>query len=39
MKFETIGYQSPDIEIIEVEVEQGFANSLEDPNENDEMDW
>ena len=39
MKFETDRYQSPDIEIVEVEVEQGFAYSLEDTDENEEMDW
>ena len=32
-------YQSPEIELFEVEVESGFANSMEDPRENEEMDW
>jgi hypothetical protein len=32
-------YQSPELEFVEVTVEMGFANSMEDPKENDEMDW
>ena len=32
-------YESPEIELFEVEVESGFANSMEDPRENEEMDW
>ena len=32
-------YQSPEIEILDVEIEKGFANSLEDPRENGEIDW
>ena len=32
-------YESPEIELFEVEVERGFQNSMEDPFENDEMDW
>lgn len=32
-------YESPEIELLEVEVERGFQNSMEDPFENDEMDW
>ena len=32
-------YESPELELIEVNVEQGFTNSMEDPKENDEMDW
>ena len=35
----TLTYQSPEIELLEVEVESGFQNSMEDPFENDEMDW
>ena len=35
----TLTYQSPEIELFEVEVESGFANSMEDPRENEEMDW
>jgi hypothetical protein len=30
-------YEVPEIEVIEVQVEQGFANSLENPNEGWEM--
>ena len=32
-------YQSPEIEIIEVELEMGFSNSMEDPRENEEIEW
>ena len=33
-------YESPELYLIEFEVEKGFANSsLEDPFENDEMEW
>ena len=32
-------YVSPDICTIEVIVEEGFINSLEDPTENEEMEW
>lgn len=32
-------YQAPEVEILEIVAEMGFANSLEDPFENDEMDW
>lgn len=32
-------YESPELYLIEFEVERGFANSLEDPTENEEMDW
>ena len=33
-------YLSPEIEVLDIEVEQGFAASnLEDPEENPEMDW
>lgn len=32
-------YETPELYLIEFEVEKGFANSLEDPNENEEMDW
>lgn len=32
-------YESPDIELFEVEVERGFQNSMEDPFENDEIEW
>lgn len=32
-------YISPDIEVVMISVELGFANSLEDPTENDEIEW
>ena len=32
-------YVSPDIEVVMISVELGFANSLEDPTENDEIEW
>lgn len=32
-------YESPELYLIEFEVEKGFANSLEDPFEDNEMDW
>lgn len=32
-------YIAPDIDLLVVSVEQGFANSMEDPYEDEEMDW
>ena len=32
-------YLTPDVEVVTVAVESGFANSIEDPQENPEMDW
>ena len=32
-------YLAPEVEIVEVNVECGFANSIEDPVENPEQDW
>ena len=32
-------YSSPEVEIVEVNVEYGFANSIEDPVEKPEQDW
>lgn len=32
-------YTAPELELLYVAIETGFANSLEDPNENEEMDW
>ena len=32
-------YLAPDVEVIAIAVEHGFANSIEDPYENPEMDW
>ena len=32
-------YQSPKLELVEVVVESGYSNSMENPSENEEMDW
>lgn len=32
-------YISPEVEIVKVNVEHGFANSIEDPVEKPEQDW
>ena len=32
-------YNAPEMEVVEVVVEFGFMNSLEDPSENEEIDW
>ena len=32
-------YFTPEIEIVEMNVEHGFANSIEDPVESPEQDW
>ena len=33
-------YLAPEFEVLDIEVEQGFtASNLEDPEENQEMDW
>lgn len=32
-------YLAPEVEIVEVNVECGFANSIEDPVESPEQDW
>ena len=34
-----LSYLAPDVEVLEVAVESGFANSIEDPYENPEQDW
>jgi hypothetical protein len=34
-----VEYTAPEMEVIEVTVEFGFSNSLEDPSENEEIDW
>lgn len=34
-----LNYIAPDLYLVYASVEQGYANSLEDPTENDEMDW
>ena len=36
---ENVEYTAPTMEVIEVTVEFGFSNSLEDPSENEEIDW
>ena len=41
-KREFVKYETPQVEIIEVEVEKGFAGSdgdLENPNEDDPSGW
>lgn len=35
----TSTYLAPDIEILDVAVEQGFANSLERPDLNEGIEW
>lgn len=32
-------YTSPELEMIMVACEHGYKNSIEDPKENEEMDW
>lgn len=32
-------YVAPEIDIVDVAVEHGFAGSIEDPEENPEIDW
>jgi hypothetical protein len=32
-------YFAPEVEVIEVTMEAGFANSIEDPVESPEQDW
>jgi hypothetical protein len=32
-------YLAPDVEVVLIAVEAGYANSMEDPNENPEQDW
>ena len=34
-----IEYLAPDMAVVEVVVEAGFANSIEDPVENPEIGW
>lgn len=39
-RYEQEAYLTPEFEVLNIEVEQGFAGSnLEDPEENPEMDW
>ena len=35
----SLTYSTPDVEVLEVIVEYGFANSIEDPIENPEQGW
>lgn len=39
MMNKSLTYLAPEAEVLEVAVEQGFANSIEDPVENPELDW
>lgn len=39
MQKREMGYLVPEIEVVEVVVEWGFAGSLETPEENPELDW
>jgi hypothetical protein len=32
-------YVSPELEVLEVACEHGYQNSIEDPVENEEIDW
>ena len=32
-------YLAPEFEVVEVAIEAGFANSIEDPIEDSELDW
>ena len=32
-------YLAPDVEVVAIAVEHGFANSIEDPVENPEQEW
>ena len=36
---EVMVYETPCVKMIEVEVEQGFAGSLEDPRDGGSYDW
>lgn len=38
-KIEYPCYSAPEVEVIDVAVERGFINSMEDPEENPEIDW
>lgn len=38
-KIEYPCYSAPEVEVIDVVVERGFINSMEDPEENPEIDW
>lgn len=32
-------YTAPEIEILDIAVEQGFSSSIEDPETNPDLDW
>ena len=32
-------YLAPDVEVVAIAIEHGFANSIEDPVENPEQEW
>lgn len=37
---EQLQYLAPEFEVLDIEIEQGFAlSNLEDPEENPEQDW
>ena len=39
MRIKKEKYVAPELEVVDVIAEQGFLNSIEDPTENEEMDW
>ena len=39
MSHQNESYIAPDLDLLIISVEQGFANSMEDPYEDEEMDW
>ena len=39
MRIKKEEYVAPELEVVDVIAEQGFLNSIEDPSENEEMDW
>jgi len=39
MRIQKDEYVAPEVEFWEVNVEQGFLNSIEDPDINDEIEW
>ena len=39
MRIKKEKYVAPELEVVAVIAEQGFLNSIEDPTENEEMDW
>lgn len=39
MELNATDYETPEMRVIEITLELGFANSIEDPSENEEIDW